>query len=95
MPHTQSSGAALVIHGLKSSGGYAKIASSYPIHSKICNRPRKSHVKLEALRLESYLYALPSVQERVVFGLEESRIEKIIRMEKYLKDMEELIQGKR
>jgi hypothetical protein len=70
------------------------IASFHSGHSDIFHSPRKHRVTLEALRIQSYLYALPTVQERVLFDVECARIEKIVQMEKYLEDLEKIIQGK-
>jgi len=45
------------------------------------------------LSLESYLYALPSVQERMSFELREPRHERIVGMSRKIKEFENIING--
>jgi hypothetical protein len=47
--------------------------------------------KMVALSLTTYLYAQPTVQERVMLGLTESRAERTSRMMKQIKDLDQIM----
>jgi hypothetical protein len=69
-----------------------KHPSLYKTSFDIFVRPRKLHDKSESLRLESYLYASPSVQERIMFGVRScNNSERVMEMEKHLKDVKERV----
>jgi hypothetical protein len=93
MPPPSFSGSANHAYGLQLSKTCVQnILSPTKLDLTSFVRPRKHRDKSEALRLESYLYAPPSVQERIIFGVRSYKNrEKVMEIEKYLKDIKERV----
>jgi hypothetical protein len=65
----------------------------YSRNADILNRLKKPRANSEALTLDSYIYATPSVQERIMLGLPNTSAERTSKMEKYLEYLEKKIRG--